>query len=233
MIEVTYSDNTAIYRNSFGSGDLRITGPNGFAANASFASTDATRNSTPMCTRYALSAPGGTWDVGDNGTYIINMLPTGVLNTSGNYVPGGALGSFTVNINGGGGLDSVPSAPASSLPVAQLISAPTIKSPGGTVETLQVQYSDDLAIYRNSFGSGDLEITGPNGFATNANFVSTDATHDGTPMTATYTVNAPNGTWNAFDNGVYTVSMQKFGVLDTSGGYVPGGVIGSFTVAML
>src|SRR4051794_9196784 len=49
--------------------------------------------------RLIASAPGGTWDSSDNGTYKINLNSTyGVKDVDGNYVTAQQLGTFNVNI---------------------------------------------------------------------------------------------------------------------------------------
>jgi hypothetical protein len=183
----------------------------------------ATKSKTP---------PSGTWTAANNGAYTINMLPTGVLDTSENNVSGGMLGSFNVNIAGGATTTPAP-VTDSAIPTATLLSAPAVTASGQSSELFTIDFaSTEAPIYRNSFGNGDVLITGPDGFSTNARYVSTTATHDQTPMTATYAVDAPSGQWTAADNGTYTVSMQQFGVLDIFDRYVAPVALGSFTVGV-
>ncbi len=75
-------------------------------------------------------------------------------------------------------------------------------------------------------------MTGPNGFDQPATFVSVDATDNGTPRTATYQISAPGGTWDAADNGDYTVAIAADQVADTVGNSMAAGTLGSFRVAI-
>jgi hypothetical protein len=238
LIQVTYTDDQSILYGSLDSGDIWVTGPNGYATNAKFMYADAIANGSPRTVTYSVSAPGGSWDASDNGTYTLSMSKYAVYDMSGNDVAAGAIGSFgaqltnTSGTTGGGVLDSVPTAPVSTIPQARLVSAPTVNMNGAT-ELLTVTYTDDQSILYGSLDSGDLWITGPNGFATNAKFVRADAIANGTPRTVTYSVAAPGGSWDRGDNGQYTVSMSKYAVYDMNGNDVAAKPIGSFTAAMV
>jgi len=45
-------------------------------------------------------------------------------------------------------------------------------------------------------------------------------------------VAAPGGTWDAGDNGTYTISMAAGQVSDAHGNFVPAGTLGTFTVSI-
>ncbi len=94
---VDYADNVAIALSSLDSSDIQVTGPNGFAALATLVSVNSSDNGTPRTATYEIIAPGGTWDMGDNGTYAIALVGNQVFDTSGNPVPAANLGNFTVN----------------------------------------------------------------------------------------------------------------------------------------
>ncbi len=233
-ITVTYTDDQSIYYPSLDSNDLSITGPNGYSANARFLYADGTFNGSPRTVTYSVSAPGGSWDAGDNGTYNVSVSKYAVYDTTGNDVPQGSIGSFAVALtsSNSGFLDSIPTSTGSSMPQARLISAPTVNLNGAT-ELLSVTYTDDQSILYASLDSADIWISGPNGFGTNGKFVRADATTNGSPRTVTYAVVAPGGNWDRSDNGVYTVSMSKYAVYDMSGNDVAARTIGSFTAAMV
>jgi len=113
QFEVIYSDNQTVDLSTLDNNDLLITGPNGFSQLATLDNVKLDSNGTPMSAMYSILAPGGTWDSGDNGTYDIAQQANQVIDTSGNAVSSGSLGTFNVNatppaptdvrINSGGG----------------------------------------------------------------------------------------------------------------------------------
>lgn len=94
--DVTYTDDVAVLFSSIGNGDLRVIGPNGFVAPAQLLFTSTFSNSATITATYTYDPPGGAWGIEDLGTYTIVMSPLQVRDVTGNYVPGGALGTFTV-----------------------------------------------------------------------------------------------------------------------------------------
>jgi parallel beta-helix repeat protein len=93
---VTYTDATAINVSTLDNNDIRITGPNAFNQLATFVSVDNNTNGTPRTATYSFTAPGGTWDFTDNGTYTVSVESGQVANTNSVTVPGAAIGTFTV-----------------------------------------------------------------------------------------------------------------------------------------
>ncbi|MBA3709256.1 MAG: pre-peptidase C-terminal domain-containing protein, partial [Planctomycetes bacterium] len=93
---VSYADNVAIAVSTIDGSDVRITGPAGFSATATLVSIDQSTNGTPRVATYRFNAPGGAWDVLDNGTYTVSMLGSAVQDTAGNSVAAGTLGTFQV-----------------------------------------------------------------------------------------------------------------------------------------
>jgi hypothetical protein len=96
---VVFSDNLAIDIASLDGSDIRVTGPNGFSQLATLVGVTPAGNGTPRTATYQISAPGGAWDMADNGTYTVTMLASQVRDTAGNTVAASTLGSFTVNIS--------------------------------------------------------------------------------------------------------------------------------------
>ena len=117
-------------------------------------------------------------------------------------------------------------------PVAEGQFTPLVDS-GQSSHNFTVTYSDNVAVNVASIGTGDVRVTGPNGYDQLAQFVSVNDPANGTPRTATYQVTpAAGGTWSAADNGTYVVSMQADQVQDTEGASVAEGVLGQFEVAI-
>ena len=96
---VTYSDNGAVNVATIGNGDVNVSGPGGFNAPATFISLNLNSNGTPRTATYQITPPGGSWDNADAGTYTVNINPTQVADTEGNFVPAGSLTTFTVTLN--------------------------------------------------------------------------------------------------------------------------------------
>ncbi len=100
---------------------------------------------------------------------------------------------------------------------------------GDTALTFTIVYSDALTgVDDTTLDSSDVTVTGPNGFSAAATFVSVDDPSDGSPRTATYSIPAPGGLWDAGDNGTYTISQNANQVADVAGNFSAAGTIGTF-----
>lgn len=95
---VTYGDNTAIDISSLGTGDVVVTGPNSFSQIATLIGVDTNDNGTPRVATYQITVPGTTWNTYDNGLYTLTLGAGQVLDTAGNTIAPGSIGSFTVAI---------------------------------------------------------------------------------------------------------------------------------------
>ena len=130
-----------------------------------------------------------------------------------------------VELTGTGSFDSDP--PQATLNVAGLT------LPGSPSHSCNVTYTDSSAVKLNRFGSTDLLVTGPNGYSQLAGFLGADLSTDGSPLTGSYSISAPNAVaWNAADNGVYTVTLRPGEVQDTFGNVNLATTLGTFTVAV-
>ena len=91
-----------------------------------------------------------------------------------------------------------------------------------------VTFSSDID--DTTIEDGDITITAPNGTTElTVTNVSVDAT--GASPVATFTFTPPGGTWNAADDGEYTVEINANAVTDGANP-IPAGEIGTFTVDM-
>jgi subtilisin family serine protease len=210
-VTVTYADDVAVDYRTIGNGDVQVTGPNGYSEPGIL--SNLVTSSGRWTATYRVPAPGGTWNPADNGVYTVSMRGNEVADTAGAYVPAGTLGQVNVNIS-------------DTKPPAATLSAADVTSPGDAYYFFTVRYSDDLAVDYRTIGSGDVLVTGPNGYSrpgTLANLVTS-----GGAWTATYYVTAPGGAWDSADNGTYTVSARANEVADTSGNFVPAGPLGTF-----
>jgi predicted alternative tryptophan synthase beta-subunit len=89
---VTYTDNTAVNVTTLDSNDVRVTGPGVFNQLATYVSNTGTASTRTVT--YQITAPGGTWDFADNGTYNIWMEASQVADAGGLTVAAGLLGHF-------------------------------------------------------------------------------------------------------------------------------------------
>jgi hypothetical protein len=116
-------------------------------------------------------------------------------------------------------------------PLAELVSVPPLNEAGQTAKQFTVNYTDNVGIDVTTIGTGDVRVTGPNGYNQIAQFVSVSSTTNGTPRGAIYTVSPPGGgAWLAAQNGIYTISVEAAQVRDVEGAYVEAAVLGQFTV---
>lgn len=98
VFTVTYSDNVSIGVASLDGNDVRITGPGGFNAPASFSMVNLNNNGTPRTATYSITPPGGSWDSTDNGAYSVMLQSNQVTDAAGNPVAAGLLGTFQADL---------------------------------------------------------------------------------------------------------------------------------------
>jgi hypothetical protein len=152
------------------------------------------------------------------GTYFLRVSPD-VSDVSSIY---GSQGQYTIT-------GTIPG--AYSVPSGSLESAPAVTTTGAATSTFDVAYFDLDGIDVGSIGTGDVRVTGPNGFSQSPTFVGDRATGSATRI-ATYRVAAPGGTWDGPDNGTYSISLNSSQVSDTVGNAVDAAPLGSFTAAL-
>jgi hypothetical protein len=127
-----------------------------------------------------------------------------------------------VELLGDGVLDTSP--PAAALSVAHLTQA------GSPSHACSVTYTDDSGVLLASLDSTDLLVTGPNSYTNGVEFVGADLPMDGSPITASYSIQAPGDAWEAADNGTYTVILLEGAVEDIAGNATPQTTLGTFEV---
>ncbi|HEY9621428.1 MAG TPA: GDSL-type esterase/lipase family protein [Crinalium sp.] len=115
-------------------------------------------------------------------------------------------------------------------PKAKLVKA-NITTPGSTY-TFKVIYTDQGGIKKTTINSKDILVSGPGGFRKLANRVGLTSNRSATRVVATYRMAAVGGTWDATDNGLYTISMQRKQVSDKQGNFVKSGKLGNFAVTL-
>ena len=220
---VTYTDptNDGISIATVDSSDLLVTGPNGFSQVAAFNALpgNQTSDATPLAAAYQVTPTDGTWSPNDDGVYTISVLPNAVQSDSGAFVPADAIGTFRVNI----GADTTP--PTGSA------TAPDITVASSLPQTITVTYSDNVAVNPATIGSGNISVSGPNGYNQAITFVSSGGTGQaGSPIVAVYSLAAPAGGWAGTNDGAYYIVANPNSVTDTSGNPIAVGAIGAFKV---
>ena len=96
---VVFSDNLILFTPSLDASDIRVTGPGGFDQLAALVDATPSTNGTPRTATYQISAPGGSWDADDNGTYTLALEANQVRDIAGNFVAANTLGTFNVNVS--------------------------------------------------------------------------------------------------------------------------------------
>jgi hypothetical protein len=108
--------------------------------------------------------------------------------------------------------------------------APT---PGSSVFDFTVTFSDaTTGINTSTIGTGDLSVTGPNGYTATATLQSLDNNANGSPRVATYRIAAPGGSWNLSDDGTYTITLNANQVSDVAGNSMAAQTVQSLNVSV-
>ena len=157
-------------------------------------------------TTYRITAPGGSWNAPDNGTYTVSMEPSQVADNAGHSCRracwdsswcSSEIGAHHRDARGRAG----------------------VTSGGGTAYWFKVAYNDDVAVNYTTIGTGDVQVTGPLGFSALGSL--SNLTFSGGTWTTTYRITPPGGSWDAADNGTYLINMLANQVTDTSGKSCP------------
>jgi hypothetical protein len=213
---ITYSHYTDIDAATIDGSDVTISGPDGFTAPATLVSIDGAGRT--VTATYAVDAPGGgTFDRDDSGAYTLSLNDGAVGDSFGNFARPRELGSFEVDID--------------SPPVATLAQEGDKPAGGAATYTLSVAYEDIQGIDATSVNPANITVTRA-GDGLTLNVKSVEFTPDAGGGTATYTVEAPGGTWDTNDNGAYTVALNPDQVRDQSDVVTPAATLGSFEVAL-
>jgi hypothetical protein len=83
-----------------------------------------------------------------------------------------------------------------------------------------------------SFRTGNLLVTGPNGFSLFAALSNISYSSDRTQATVTYRIDAPGGSWDSTENGTYSVALRANEVRDRAGAYTSAQTLGTFDIAV-
>lgn len=145
------------------------------------------------------------------------------------FAEGGIVPGGEVTVPAGTDGTSAPAADTLA-PVVASYSAGGITTAGGTAQTFTITYQDETAISAASVGNGDVLVTGPNAYSQLATLVGSEPSADGTSVVAQYRIPAAGDSWDAADNGSYTVSLRANEVTDVAGNAAAAGTVGTFAV---
>lgn len=148
------------------------------------------------------------------GAYTVSAAAT---DDSGTYVVG--IGAVTV---------AAPAPPPDVTAPTASLSAAGVSAATTAAYTFSVTWSDDRQVDVSTLDDADVLVTGPNGFSRLARLVSVGG--NSASRVATYALDGPGGSWDAADNGTYTVLVQPSQVTDAAGNAVAAGPLGTFAV---
>ncbi|MBV8782243.1 MAG: hypothetical protein JO353_12680, partial [Phycisphaerae bacterium] len=178
LLSITYSSINGLDQNSLQDGNITVTRNDGSGATLPTYYLGATSNADGSVTvLYQVQKDyfGHYFDALDNGSYTVSIDDGAVYDLDGAAVAAATLGRFNINIATPSGGITGPTATLNPL---------TINTVDVTDQIISITFNSSIGIDANSF-SGDLTVTGPNGFNQNAAFQSEASNPDGT-VTATY-----------------------------------------------
>ncbi|MGH7176356.1 MAG: hypothetical protein ACREJC_03150, partial [Tepidisphaeraceae bacterium] len=121
-----------------------------------------------------------------------------------------------------------PFAPrADGAPIAQLY-APARTQSGEESYWFRVIYRDDAGVRASSLDNYDVRVYGPSGFERFARLITVEEGVSGKTVSGRYKISPPGGSWDADDDGTYTVMLRPRQVRDTAGVFARDGIIGQF-----
>jgi len=121
--------------------------------------------------------------------------------------------------------------PTDTTPPTAAITAANVTAAGGTTQTVTVVYSDNTAVNVATIGADDITVAGPGGAPVTVTGVQATPATNASPVTAVYMLAAPGGTFDAADDGAYTITLPAGAVTDAAGNPVAAGT-GTFSVAV-
>jgi uncharacterized delta-60 repeat protein len=95
---VTYDDPDGVSVGSIGRDDIAVAREGAGPLTVTGVTVAPADDGTSATATYALAAPGGTWDLADNGLYAVTVTAGQVLDAGGQAVAGGVGGAFAVEI---------------------------------------------------------------------------------------------------------------------------------------
>ncbi|MGI0491598.1 PA14 domain-containing protein [Alkalinema pantanalense CENA528] len=197
---VTYRDDLAVQRISLYDA-LQVNGPNNASIPVQLLAFSSDRDAETITATYRIAAPGGSWDSAGSGNYAIVLQPKALSDLDQNFAASGTLATFAV--------DFLP-------PTVQLDALVPVVA-GSNSYQFTVTYQDITGVSWQTLGDRNIIVTGPQGELRMATLVSTSPEGDGTSLSATYRLDAPGGSWDEADRGLYQFNLQANQVSDILG----------------
>jgi hypothetical protein len=210
---VRYTDPAGVTVATLGDNDVALTGPNSYNHTGHLTQViqDVQGSDNSVRAVYTFPSRTGAWNFTDNGTFILNMLPSTVSGGGGN-VPSGQLASFWLWF---------------STPKAELLSAVATD----TQYLVTIKYSDNTGISPTSIGFGEVGLM-PVDQPNDTQFFRSQTysqNADGS-WTVAYRITARGGSWDWTDTGTYNVVLRGNAVHDTETPthFIPAQSLGQF-----
>ena len=218
---VVYSDDTAVKRSTIDSQDILVTGPTSatqlaVTQLATLVSVNNAEEGSPLTATYRITAPGGTWDSADTGSYQISLQANQITDLNGNFTAAIGLGTLAVDL----------------IPPTASLTALNVSIEGQMTSSFTIVYSDNTAVKRSTIDRQEVLVTGPNNRTQLATLVSVSSDLESSPLTATYSITAPGGTWDSADIGAYSITLKanpvSDSISDSSGNFITASQLGTF-----
>jgi uncharacterized delta-60 repeat protein len=215
-ISVVFADaNSAIDTTTISASDLVVSGPGGISPTVTLTGIVGSGNTVTAI--YSLAAPVGGWTDADNGVHMVTV-PAGAVKDARGDGSIASTASFSVTV-------------PDTIPPSAVISGPPVTVAGGVSERITIAYTDDVAVAANTIGLGNISVTDPQGQSLTVSSVSKTPDANAAAITATYTIDAPAGSWQESDNGLYHIALRAGQVTDAAGNPAPAAA-GSFSVTV-
>jgi len=98
IIDIQFTDNSAVDVSSLGDGDVIVVAPNGDELAVTFVSSNPNSDAATVTATYRLAAPGGVWDPSENGEYQVRLVANEVRDTEQKPARPVVVGAFDVAI---------------------------------------------------------------------------------------------------------------------------------------
>jgi uncharacterized delta-60 repeat protein len=206
-VTVVYTDDRSLNANSIGTNDIAVTGPRGEQLGVTGVTLSPGGTATTQTATYTIAPPAGGWTSDANGVYTVSLNAGAVTDSAGNAAQA-ATGTFSVQIT--------PPPPPDTTPPGVSINAVNLTTGGGVQHSITVTYTDNVALKSATFTPDDITVTGPGGATFGASGLQVNPAGDTTPVSVTYQIDAPGGTWGPEDDGNYTITVNAGAVSDTT-----------------
>ena len=205
-----YLDPTSNFPNA-----LRVTNASGFNQIATFGSVTFDATTSVFRATYTVSpANDGSWDLADNATYTVSLQANMIKDTENpaNFAQAAQLGVFDISIIAG--QDARPTAH-----VVQVDAGNPITASRGTISFV-VQFDPSVWGNQPVLATGldtAINVVGPGGIVIPVTYYPASLTSVGVgSLQARYSITPADSSWDALDNGDYTVKLLG-GLVSDSG----------------